>query len=736
MNKDALDLCSREPIHIPGFIQAHGFLVIINPDFTIIYSSDNLNQADHRLPQNLCGRPVSSINILFGKSEDEHFIHDLIKLSWQGPHFKPLNPYIVFINGQYYNMIISLSGDNYILDFEPELSDLYSDPQNVVGASLSQMLADKDIDVILENTVRQIKNIIGYDRVMIYKFHEDGHGEVVAEEKETPLDTWLGLHYPASDIPQQAREMYTKNLIRLIADVNQAPVMISGLENRPADLTNSTLRAVSPVHIRYLKNMGVSSSFSVSIVVDDQLWGLIACHNYTPRFINYRQRETAKLIGQVLSSCVDLRSREKIQKENMELEAALMEVTRNLLNSKKIESFVEDSAAVILSSYKASGIALLLEGKVYRYGNVPNDEKILNIGAFLESSHQDLIISTDCRSDFPDMDMCSSNYAGILACRLTADVKDCLILFRTEIALTVRWAGDPTKIVHYDENGQPFISPRNSFEQWFQQVKGRSKEWSENEKNALLKIRDEISLAIGRKISELRILNEKLREAYAELDTFAYTVSHDLKTPLTAIKAYAELIGRKTSEEDIRKMSGKIVDNSERLHQMISTVLEYSKVGQQYIRKEVIDMSSLIDEIRGQLLVSPINEKLQLDVLSTPDIKGDPVLIFQVFLNIIENAVKYSNRRETPKVSVRGYAEDGETVYDIRDNGIGMSEEQQSKIFGLFSRANNVTEFEGSGVGLATVKKIMTRHKGIIDVISTEGQGSRFILKFPDDEDI
>lgn len=731
MNENALDICSKEPIHIPGFIQPHGFLVIINPDLNIIYCSDNLYQSHKHLSQDLCGRPVLSINCLFDKNENDNFIHDFIKLSWQGRYFKPLNPYVVVIDNQHYNMIISLSGENYILDFEPELSDLYSDPQNLVGASLSQMLADKDINDILANTVKQIKNIIGYDRIMIYKFHEDGHGEVVAEEKEESLDTWLGLHYPASDIPKQARELYIKNMIRLIADVNQTPVCILGIENTLADLTNSTLRAVSPVHIRYLKNMGVSSSFSVSIVVDEELWGLIACHNYRPRFINYRQRETAKLIGQVLSSCVGLRSREKIQKENMELQAAVVEVTRNLLNSSKIESFIEDSGGMILSCYKASGIALLLEGKVYRYGHVPEDERVLNIGALLERSQQDFVVSQDCKSDFPDIDICNSSFAGILACRLTAELKDCLILFRTEMALTVRWAGDPTKIVRYDENGQPFISPRNSFEQWSQQIQGRSKDWSENEKNTLLEIRDEISFAIGRKISELRVLNEKLRDAYAELDTFAYTVSHDLKTPLTAIKAFAELIGRKTSEEDIRKMSGKIIDNSDRLHQMISTVLEYSKVGQQYIKKQVIDMTSLIDEIKGQLLVSPLNKKLQLDVFSTPDIEGDPVLIFQVFLNVIENAAKYSNLMDAPKVSVKGYAENNDIVYEITDNGIGINEEQQSKIFGLFSRANNVSEFEGSGVGLATVKKIMTRHEATINVKSIKGKGSNFILKFP-----
>lgn len=733
MNKEALDLCSQEPIHIPGFIQAHGFLIIIDKDGIINYYSNNLCDARYQLPDDLPGRSILSLSHFFGKEKDSTFIMDLIRLSWQGRQFKPINPYVVEIGGSYYNMILSLSasGENYILDFEPEASDLYSDPQNMVGASLSQMLADKDLQTILENSVMQIKSIIGYDRIMIYKFHEDGHGEVIAEDKGNDLETWLGLHYPASDIPKQARDLYIINLTRLIADVNETPVIISGNMNTSPDLTHSTLRAVSPVHIRYLKNMGVSSSFSVSIIVDNQLWGLIACHNYTPRFINYKQRETAKLIGQVLSSCIGLRNQEKIQKESMQLQTVLVEITRNLLNDSKTEAFIENSAQTILSAYDASGIAFLFEGKIYTYGNTPDDEYIPEISMLLEKNHQGLIASADCKQDFPSLNLCSSKYAGILACRLTMDLKDCLILFRKELSLTVKWAGDPTKLVNYDENGQPFISPRNSFEQWSQEVKGRSKQWTDNEISTLLEIRDEINFAVGRKTAELRILNEKLRDAYAELDSFAHTISHDLKTPLTAIKAFAELIIRKTGEEDIKRMSGKIVDHSNRLHQMITTVLEYSKAGQQHIDSHTIDMAMLTEEIRSQLLIKPLNENLQLDIFTTPDLEGDPILIFQVFLNIIENAVKYSHKVEFPKVSVKGYRKNDEVIYEISDNGIGMNSQQQSKIFGLFNRVGNIQEFEGSGVGLAIVKKVMARHGADIQVHSTEGKGSTFVLTFP-----
>lgn len=734
MKKDALDLCSQEPIHIPGYIQAHGLLIIIDQKGDILYCSENVLQLTGLVPSGVLGKPVTLLNGFFGKPENQRFIEDLIRLSWQGREFKPLNPYVVEIERQPYNMILSMSGVNYILDFEPEASDLFTDPQNTVGASLSQMLADRDLQTILDNAAVQIRNIIHYDRIMIYKFHGDGHGEVVAEDREDHLETWLGLHYPAADIPQQARELYMRNFTRLIANVADTPVAILGSTGAPADLTNSSVRAVSPIHIRYLKNMGVNSSFSVSIIVDNQLWGLIACHNYSPRFINFKQRETAKLIGQVLSSCIGLRNQEKLQQDSISLQTVVMEITRSLLNSDRTAAFISDCAETILSSYRATGVSFLFEGEIYSFGEVPDHEQILEIAMEIGKNEQGFISSDNCAQSFPSLSVCSSRFAGILGCRLTQDLKDCLILFRPELSLTVRWAGDPSKIVNFDENGQPFISPRNSFEQWTQEVKNSSEKWSSTEIKTLLEIRDEINFAIGRKTTELRILNEKLRDAYAELDSFAHTVSHDLKTPLTAIKAFAELIQRKTAENDVRMMSARIVDNSERLYRMIQTVLEYSKVGQQYINKEKVEMGSLLHEIREQLMVGKINDNLQVNIQSAPDVEGDPILIFQVFLNIIENAVKYSHKVASPVVSVEGFVENNEVVYKIKDNGIGINAEQQSKIFGLFNRVGKSEEFEGNGVGLATVKKIMTRHGASIHVESTEGEGSTFILKFPTGE--
>lgn len=253
MIKDDLDSCSKEQIHIPGCIQAHGILIILDKQGFIIYCSENFNQITGLQPEHILQKPISQFSVFFGKSENHNFIMDLIALSWQGRCFKPINPYQIEIEDTFYNLILSLSGENYILDFEPESSDLFNDPQNLVGASLSQMLADRNLDAILNNVVVQIKNIINYDRIMVYQFHNDGHGEVVAEEKNTNLETWFGLHYPASDIPEQARKLYKKNFTRLISNVHETKIPILSLTDQPADLSNSTLRAVSPVHIQYLR---------------------------------------------------------------------------------------------------------------------------------------------------------------------------------------------------------------------------------------------------------------------------------------------------------------------------------------------------------------------------------------------------------------------------------------------------------------------------------------------------
>ena len=252
MTNTPVDLtnCDREPIHILGQIQSHGFLIALDQSGIIRFVSDNIVDFIPDVETSTLGKPISVIESYFQNTSQNNLLSQLLGLG-KLSGYEQINPYHISLGGRKYNLIISKSAGYDVLEFETDKSALDTDVQKMIGKSVSEMLADKNLQNLLNNTASQVKNIINYDRVMIYRFAEDGHGEVVAEARNNDLESWLGLHYPASDIPKQARELYKLNLTRLIADVNSAPSKISteATNSEPLDLTWSQLRAVSPIHI-------------------------------------------------------------------------------------------------------------------------------------------------------------------------------------------------------------------------------------------------------------------------------------------------------------------------------------------------------------------------------------------------------------------------------------------------------------------------------------------------------
>ncbi|RZK70773.1 MAG: GAF domain-containing protein, partial [Pedobacter sp.] len=634
-----------------------------------------------------------------------------------------------------YNVSVDHSGDFQIIEIEPVTSVLSADTHSAIGRSLSEILSDKTLDTVLNNAAFQLRELIQYDRVMIYKFHSDGHGEVVAEKRSENLESWVGLHYPASDIPKQARELYKNNLVRLIADVNSIPSALLSLnKSLPLDLTNCSLRAVSPIHIQYLKNMQVASSFSVSIVENGALWGLIACHNYSPKIVDYSQRESAKLIGQVLGSAIGFREREEIQTKTNSHAQALDSITRNLLRNAPIEETVVSGEIKMDDIIDCGGAALYFEGKIHATGNVPPNSFITKLIPWLDHMAADeMCYSTSKLSnEFPDALEFSVSASGLMACRLGKNLSEYLLWFRPEVISNIRWAGNPNKPTHIDEHGLTHISPRNSFVEWSEQVQHSSSNWQEYEKGIANQLRDEVNYAINRKALELRAINEKLRLAYAELDTFSYTIAHDLKNPLTTIKSFAQLLanGNATGEKAIT-MAKRIEQGANKMKEMIDEVLSYSKVGQSSIERKAINMYQMISEIRSDLLVSYQNPDLKIIVGDTPDLYGDQIMLLQVFSNIISNAVKYSSKSAAPLIQISGQIKPDKIVYSISDNGIGIDKKDHNSIFDLFSRASSSNDYEGTGVGLSIAKRIVERHNGNISMFSESGKGSVFNISFP-----
>ncbi|WP_025144911.1 ATP-binding protein [Pedobacter jeongneungensis] len=727
MNTADLTNCDKEPIHIPGNIQRHGFLIVVDKDHMITHCSENVVDHINMTSYELLGHIFDDFNHLFGKDDESGFLGGLMDLA-SGSSMD--NAYPLNFGSQDWNLIVHNSGEFFLLDFEPQRSDLEPDLQDIVGQSLSQILGDRNLGEILKNASLKIRELIAYDRVMIYRFDQDGDGEVVAEACDPGLDSWVGLHYPASDIPRQARDLYRINLTRLISDVDSAPSPVRTKLTAPLDLTHSPLRAVSPIHIQYLKNMGVASSFSVSLVHKGELWGLIACHNYTPRFINFNQRRSAKLIGQILSSAISYQEQQQEQHLLNQQQSAIAALSSNLLKGSDVNEALFDTQINIGDAVSCSGAAMLFDNELSVCGEVPAREFLEPFFAWLSENMKDDIFDTDdLAAIYPASKEVAAQAAGVMVCRLAKDLPEFLIWFRPEKIKTVNWAGNPhQKSVSIDP--MEVISPRNSFELWIEEVRGRSLKWLPHERRIALLLRDEINYAIGRKATELRALNLRLRDAYAELDTFAYTVSHDLKNPITVIKSYAQLIMGAKSIGQAGKMADKIHSSAERMRRMIDEILDYSRAGQSALSMQHIELLPILEEIRADLLLSYPGSNLEINFGPTPSIQGDRLMIRQVFSNLMENAVKYSQENENATVTVTGEIKGEGVQYSIIDNGMGIDELEHGKVFELFERSSEVKAISGTGVGLAIVKRIMERHEGSIRLESEPGKGTIFYLEF------
>jgi chemotaxis family two-component system sensor kinase Cph1 len=727
--------CDTEPIHIPGKIQSHGFLIVSDQDYKINFCSANVSDFLPVSAEDLLNNPLINLEANFSNPSPAGFLIQLIILGGSGNNFESFNPYAVEVGGKAFNLIISVSGPYFILEFEPDQSNLLSDLQRTVGRSLSEMLGDSNLSQLLHKAAGQIKKIIGYDRVMIYKFQSDGHGEVVSEERNEDLNSWIGLHYPASDIPKQARELYKINHTRLISDVHTEPAAIltlKGLDTESLNLTHSTLRAVSPIHIQYLKNMGVSSSFSISVMNHGELWGLIACHNYTPRFINFKERESAKLIGQVLSSAISFRQQEQDLLKSNRLKEAIVDLSKGLLRNTNIDEALFGGTISLLNAVDATGVFMSYDNRFFTKGSTPEESFLKELigwlkenmdSPFFESSRFPIIYPAALR--FKD---CAS---GIVACRLSKELNEYIIWFRPEILGTINWAGDPNKGTETAENGLLNINPRKSFEIWSQTVRNTSEPWSEEDIRSSILIREEVAFAINKKASEVRLLNDKLKEAYDELDAFSYTISHDLKNPLTSIKSYTQLLARNESlDSKGQKMVERILFSTDKMQTMIHEVLRYSQVGQHKAFPTRINMNKLLQDLKEELLVASENEKLKINIDEALEIFGDQTMVMQVFSNLLSNAVKYSRHSIEPLVNISCKELEDTIEYSVADNGIGINESDMGKIFELFTRSDDVTEYEGTGVGLSIVKKIMEKHNGKIWIESNPKIGSVFHVSF------
>ena len=480
-SKYTVDLsnCDREPIHIVGAIQPVGFLLALSTDWIIARASLNVRAFLGTDAQAMIGNPLSD----FLPASLIHDLRNRVADLAAPDTIERLFGFRLKEGGDPFDIAIHISGGQIVLEAEPG-DDQHGDATGTVRAMMLRLDAQPDLPAFYREGVRQVRGLLGYDRVMVYKFAPDGSGEVVAEACKPGIGSFKGLRYPASDIPRQARELYKRNLLRLIRDVNSTPVgIIPELDERgqPLDLSLSVLRSVSPIHIEYLKNMGVEASLSISILVDGELWGLFACHHYSPCSPTFERRSVSELFSQMFSMRLESRERRAL----VEYERRARDISDQLLGAvASDETLLKDPdwlGDILTSAIPADGVGVWINGSYAFSGVTPPTDDFRRIIRALNGTAAGKVYATDHIASLVDRAASFEKQAsGLLAIPISRSPRDYVVLFRSELRESVRWAGDPHKPVEYGPNG-PRLTPRESFAEWHELVEGRSKPFTSSE---------------------------------------------------------------------------------------------------------------------------------------------------------------------------------------------------------------------------------------------------------------
>jgi light-regulated signal transduction histidine kinase (bacteriophytochrome) len=387
-----LSNCAREQIHIPGSIQPHGILIVVDKQaFNILQASKNVTDLFTLKPTDLINTPL--IEIL------DHTIIQKIQ-DCLNQDFSAINPLRININNQYLNLIVHENDNLIFLEFEP-IDEKYNNDfltfYNMTKKVINEMQSSENLQELSEVIVKNIRELTNFDRVMVYRFDEDGSGDVIAEAKQEALESFYGLRYPATDVPEPARKLYSLNYIRLIADIEYQAVPLANHPetNQPFDLSYSTLRSVSPIHIEYLKNMGVKASMSISLIHENKLWGLIACHHYQPKYLPYEIRSACEFLGKVMSLNLIAKADRENLSYKMQIKENLSELFEKISQTVDITESLYNNLDLLQSIVNAQGLAICFENEIRLFGITPELNQIHNLVIFLKNHQSKNLYYTD-----------------------------------------------------------------------------------------------------------------------------------------------------------------------------------------------------------------------------------------------------------------------------------------------------------------------------------------------------
>lgn len=773
----ALEACASEPIHQIGHVQPHGGLLAFStaPRHLVHHASKNIADFIGKDIPAALNQPLSN---LFEPSEIADIETLLAGLSDQ-PTATGVLTKMLF--GQRVELVLHAyrSGQLFVLEMtyqeaeqqETRLAELLLQTQQTMLRTDAYFETGRYFDLL----VQLVRSLTGYDSVMVYRFDPYWNGEIIAQSRVEAAPSYLGMHFPASDIPAQARRLYTINLVRVVANVDAEPVPIVPALDRqsgqPLDLTYSALRSLSPIHIEYLRNIGVHASMVISLMQNDRLWGLIACHHLTSKPASLGLREAAIFISRLVST--RLSTLEAIEQRNLTDRA-------NLLTGELLRRLPMDSVGAILQRLmpelrallSASGMIVVIEGTPHRCGETPTVEQTQVLMDWLAAHPSTELTACDylgkACSKLADA---AGIMAGILATPTSGEVRNCIIWLRKEKPQTINWAGKYEEGFIQNDAGNFRLTPRKSFELWSEAWSGRCAPWTPVEVGVatmlalaipeslaqkqlledaqrlqretaeeLRKHRDHLEELVRERTLSLSIAKEAAESANKAKTAFLSKISHELRTPMHGIMGLTTLALRRADEPKMQDYLSKVGDSTKQLLNIINDLIDISEMESERLslNQGEFNLGAVISQVRRTVAPNAVAKNLALNIETDDDwsaryVLGDSARLTQAILALVENAIKFT---ATGSVTVRGQLLSDDAThalirFEVQDTGIGISKEAHVRLFQAFEQVDNSAsrQFGGAGLGLAICKRLIKMMEGDIGVSSTEGQGSTFWIE-------
>jgi chemotaxis family two-component system sensor kinase Cph1 len=735
---DQLDIssCASEPIRTPGSIQPHGFMLTLSPALQVLQASANLPAHAGMSAEAAIGQSLAAvIGEAAGARMAEEFHNDTLG---QRPMYLGT---VTLANGHHFDVLGHVWDGLVIAEFEAvdraqpaDFRHLYP----LITDFLARVGAHASIAALTDLAARHVRSVTGYGRVMVYRFDPSGHGRVVAEAKAPEYKSYLGQSFPASDIPAQARDLYILSPIRLIQDANYEAASLFPAANpatgAPNDLSFASLRSVSPVHLQYMRNMGTLASMSVSLIVKGQLWGMISCHNDVPCPVSVDKRTACEQLGQILALCVESREDSAELQFRLDVRRIMVEMLGRLT---KGADFVDNLSGVfseLLRFARAGGAAIVVDDRILTYGDTPDKASIRELSTWLAVHGHTEVFHTDALATvYPPAEAFIHNASGLLALPISRIHQHYLLWFRPELVQTVEWAGNP-----YEKDvaaGAPAqLTPRQSFAAWRETIHGRSLPWHAAEIELTTEFRTALLGIALERAEQMAELAEELGRANKELEAFSYSVSHDLRAPLRHIAGFSDLLLESAGSEDVAlrmRFLKNIKDSARLAGKLVDDLLSFSQMGRAALRPTSIDMTDLVSGCIDKLGMEIGDRRVDWHIEHMPVVHADPTFLHLALYNLLSNAVKFTKGRDPAVIRIWAEEVGNEHVFHVADNGAGFNREYVHKLFGVFQRLHRMEDFQGTGIGLANVRRIVERHNGRVWADSIQGEGATFSFTIP-----